>query len=53
MGAKDLAMEYKQKVFPFMGIPSKIILDRDTRFTSHFTREVCAQLKIKQNISMV
>jgi hypothetical protein len=42
MGAKDLAMEYKQKVFPFMGIPSKIISDRDTRFTSHFTKEVCA-----------
>jgi hypothetical protein len=51
MTAKELAMEYKQKVFPFVGIPSKIISDRDTRFTSHFAKEVCAQLKIKQNIS--
>jgi transposase InsO family protein len=51
MTTEDLAMEYKQKVFPFVGIPSKIILDRDTRFTSHFAKEVCAQLRIKQNVS--
>src|ERR1700747_1348934 len=51
MGAEELAKEYKDRVFPFVGIPSKIISDRDTRFTSHFAKEVCAQLEIKQNIS--
>jgi transposase InsO family protein len=51
MGAKELAQEYKQWVFPFVGIPLKIISDRDTRFTSHFAKEVCTQLQIKQNIS--
>jgi hypothetical protein len=51
MGAEDLAKEYRDRVFPFVGIPSKIISDRDTRFTSHFAKEVCAQLEIKQNIS--
>src|SRR6201985_2840434 len=51
MGAEELAKEYKDRVFPFVVIPSKIISDRDTRFTSHFAKEVCAQLEIKQNIS--
>jgi len=51
MNAEELAREYKDKVFPFVGIPTKIISDRDTRFTSHFAKEVCAQLEIKQNIS--
>jgi hypothetical protein len=30
MGAEDLAKEYRDRVFPFVGIPSKIISDRDT-----------------------
>jgi len=51
MNAKELAREYKDRVFPFVGIPAKIISDRDTRFTSNFAKEVCAQLEIKQNIS--
>ena len=51
MTAEQLAGEYKSKVFPYAGIPKKIISDRDTRFTSKFAKEVCAQLQIKQNIS--
>jgi Integrase zinc binding domain len=51
MTAKQLAQEYKSKVFPYAGILKKIISDRDTRFTSKFAKEVCAQLQIRQNIS--
>jgi hypothetical protein len=51
MGAEDLAEEYKQHAFPYIGLSQKIISDRDTRFTSHFAKEVCQQLEIEQNIS--
>jgi hypothetical protein len=51
MTGEQLAQEYKSKVFPYAGIPKKIISDRDTRFTSKFAKEVCAQLQIRQNIS--
>jgi hypothetical protein len=51
MGAEDLAEEYKQRAFPYIGLPQKIISDRDTQFTSHFAKEICRQLRIKQNIS--
>jgi Chromo (CHRromatin Organisation MOdifier) domain len=36
---------------PHYGTPRKIISDRDTRFTSNFTTELCRILGIKQNIS--
>src|ERR1700748_3197183 len=51
MNMEELAGEYKRYAFPYIGIPSKIISDRDTRFTSKFTQEMCQQLDIKQNIS--
>jgi transposase InsO family protein len=51
MGAEDLAEEYKQRAFPYIGLPQKIISDRDTQFTSHFAKEICRQLGIEQNIS--
>jgi hypothetical protein len=51
MNAEELVKEYKNRVFPFIGIPSKIISDRDTRFTSNFAKEVCSQLEIERNIS--
>ena len=35
---------YAQWVFPYFGIPQKIISDRDPCFTSKFTRELCSQL---------
>jgi Chromo (CHRromatin Organisation MOdifier) domain len=49
--AIGVAAIYAQQVFPHYGIPRKIISDRDPRFTAGFTRAVCAQLNIKQNIS--
>jgi len=51
MNAEEVAQEYKHKVFPYVGLPSKIISDQDVRFTSHFAKEICAQLEIQQNLS--
>jgi hypothetical protein len=42
---------YAQHVIPHYGIPKKVISDRDPRFTSNFTKELCRILSIKQNIS--
>ena len=49
--AAGIADLYVQHVFPHYGTPCKIITDRDTRFASHFPRELCRVLDIKQNIS--
>jgi Chromo (CHRromatin Organisation MOdifier) domain len=50
--ATGVAAIYAQQVFPHYGIPWKIISDRDPRFTANFAQAVCAQLNIRQNISM-
>ena len=42
---------YLKHVLPHYGIPKKIISDRDPRFTSHFTQELCKILDVQQNIS--
>ena len=51
MGAVELARLYKERAFPFIGVPSVLISDRDTRFTSKFFEELCEQLGIKRNMS--
>ena len=51
MGAVELARLYKEHAFPFIGVPSVLVSDRDTRFTSKFFKELCKQLGIKRNIS--
>jgi len=51
MSAEELAQEYKAKAFPYIGLPSKLISDRDPRFTSKLFKELCQQLGIKQNLS--
>src|SRR5260221_736647 len=51
MGAEELATLYKECAFPYIGLPSKLITDRDVRFTSHMFKELCSQLGVKQNIS--
>ena len=38
-------------MYRWFGIPSKIISDRDPRFTSHFSTSLCQRLGINQNIS--
>jgi len=49
--SEGVAKLYLQYVVPHYSLLKKIILDRDTRFTSNFTRELCRILGIKQNIS--
>ena len=49
--AEGMAQLYGQHVFPHYGIPKSIISDRDTRFASTFTRELCQCLGVRQNIS--
>jgi hypothetical protein len=38
IGTEELARLYKEKVFPYIGLPSKLISDRDTRFISKFVK---------------
>jgi hypothetical protein len=49
--AEGTAALYVKHVFTRFGLPSKIISDRDPRFASKFTRELCRILGIQQNIS--
>jgi len=42
---------YLQHLFPWFGIPKRIISDRDPRFTSHFVKAICSATNIQQNIS--
>ena len=49
--SQGVAALYAKHVFPHFGIPNQVISDRDTRFTSNFTTELCKQLDVTQNIS--
>jgi hypothetical protein len=46
-----VAALFKEWVFPFVGIPKKVITDRDTHFTSSFFKELCKQLGVEQAMS--
>jgi hypothetical protein len=48
---EGIAQLYMQHVFPHFGVPRKVILDQDPRFTGKFMQELCKQLHIEQNIS--
>jgi len=48
---EGVAKLFKDQIFPFIGLPKKIISDTDPRFTSVFFRELCKQLEVKQNLS--
>jgi transposase InsO family protein len=50
--AEGVAKLFKDRVFPFVGLPKKIISDRDPWFTSTFFQELCKQLEVLQNLSM-
>jgi len=49
--SEGVAQLYATHIFPHYGIPWKIISDRDTQFTSNFSKELSQILGIKQNIS--
>jgi RNase H-like domain found in reverse transcriptase/Reverse transcriptase (RNA-dependent DNA polymerase)/Integrase zinc binding domain/Chromo (CHRromatin Organisation MOdifier) domain len=48
---EGVAKLYFENVYRWFGLPSKVISDRDPRFTSHFTKALCAQLGVNQNVS--
>ena len=49
--ATNTALLYATHVLPHFGLPSRIISDRDPRFTATFSTELCHLLQINQNIS--
>ena len=51
INAEQTAKLYATYVLPHYGLPHRIISDRDPRFTSVFSRELCRTLGISQNIS--
>ena len=51
INAEGTAVLYLRHVVTNFGLPSKIISDRDPRFASKFTRELCKMLGVEQNIS--
>src|SRR5712671_4110139 len=46
-----VAQLYFDNVYRWFGLPSKIISDRDPRFTSHFGRALAHKIGVKQNLS--
>jgi hypothetical protein len=47
-----IAQLYLRNVYPWFGLPSRVISDRDPRFTSQFGRALTMKLGINRNISM-
>jgi hypothetical protein len=48
---EGIAQLYLEHVYQWFGLPTKVISDRDPRFTSHFAKALCNKLHIEQNIS--
>ena len=48
---EGVALLYLQHLFPWFGVPSKVISNLDPQFTSHFVRALTTKLSIGQNIS--
>ena len=51
MCAEAITELFKERVFPYTGISTKLISDRDTRFTLSWFKELCRTLGIDQNMS--
>ena len=47
---EQVAQLYYKHIYWWFGLPSKMILDRDPRFTSNFAKALCARLGVQQNI---
>jgi hypothetical protein len=52
INSKGIAKCYAKEVFPHYRPPKWVISDHDPRFASKWTKELCRQLGIDQNISM-
>jgi hypothetical protein len=51
INGEGVAKLYFKHLFPWFGIPKRIISDRDSKFTSHFSHAVCKTTGIQQNLS--
>ena len=49
--AEGVAQLYMEHVYRWFGLPTKIISDRDPRFTSLFAKALCKKLHVQQNMS--
>jgi hypothetical protein len=47
----EIAQLYMDYVYRWFGLPTKVISDRDPRFTSHFAKALSQKLGIQQNLS--
>jgi hypothetical protein len=47
-----IAQLYMDHIYKWFGLPTKVISNRDPRFTSHFGKSLAQQLKINQNLSL-
>ena len=47
----QIAQKYFKHIYPWFGIPDKIISDRDPHFISHFGRGLAKELGVTQNVS--
>ena len=47
----QIAQLYYKHIYPWFRLPTKVISDRDPRFTSHFGRSLAKELGIKWNMS--
>ena len=47
----QVAQLYHRYVYPWYGLPNKVISDRDPRFTSNFTKALAKELGITWNLS--
>ena len=45
-----IAALYLKNIYPWFGLPRKIITDRDPQFTSHFGQALTARIGVQQNI---
>ncbi len=46
-----IATLYLKHIYPWFGLPKKVIMDRDPWFTSHFGQALSTQIGAQQNIS--
>src|SRR3984893_7298947 len=52
MSTEEFLELYRERAFPYTGVPQKLISNRDVQFTSDMFKELCDQLAIKHNMSM-
>jgi hypothetical protein len=51
INGQGVANEYLKHLIPWFGLPKRIISDQDPQFTSQFSKTLCKNLGIQQNLS--